>query len=239
MHTRSASCFWLLALVWATTLCAEPVAGLRDAAARIDYGWFTADLALIHAARDSLEAGSGDPWSHYLRAYASYRAARLALADDRAATADLERCAADAAAAAAGGAPAGEASVLVAACAALAATAEPLRAVWHQRRLRQALEEALARAAGNPRLLLVRALHVHDIALPADAIVAAFRDARVPGGFPDWGEAEALLLLSAQRLAAGELRGARDALEETLLIAPDYTAALELKSRIAALTAAD
>jgi Tfp pilus assembly protein PilF len=68
-----------------------------------------------------------------------------------------------------------------------------------------------------------------------DTVVTAFRDARA--GFPDWGEAEALLALSEQRLAAGDLRGARDALEETLLIAPDYTAALELKDRIGALTA--
>jgi hypothetical protein len=46
-----------------------------------------------------------------------------------------------------------------------------------------------------------------------------------------------LLGQSEARFAAGELRGARDALEQSLLIAPDYSAALELKARIGSRTA--
>jgi hypothetical protein len=119
------------------------------------------------------------------------------------------------------------------------ADVEPLRAVWHQRRLRQALGQAETLAADNPRLLLVRLRHLGDAALTAEAVTAAFRMRRGRNAFPDWGEAEALLLQSEQCLAAGDLRGARDALEETLLIAPDYTAAIELKTRIGTLTAAN
>lgn len=226
----------LLAIACAMSAHAElPSAALRDITARIDYGWFTGDVGLIHAARDALDSSASEPWSRYLGAYAAYRAAQLALARGQAVKTDLEHCADDADAAAADETVAVEASVLIVACAAMAAAVEPMRATWHQRRLRQGLAQAEGSAAGNPRLLLVRRTLPGEQGIAIDTVVTAFRDARA--GFPDWGEAEALLALSEQRLAAGDLRGARDALEETLLIAPDYTAALELKDRIGALTA--
>ena len=237
----------ILALCLATSLTiasgssalAEIPAGLRDAAARIDYGWYTGDRGLIQAAREALDSTSREPWGLYLRAYAAYRAGQLDLARGADAGEELASCAADAESATANGAIAAEASVLVVACAAMSASAEPLRAVWHQRRMRQGLEQAQALAAGNPRLLLVRRQHLGDAAVSTEAVVTGFRASRGRNAFPDWGEAEALLAQSEQRLAAGDLRGARDALEETLLIAPDYTAALELKSRMGALSAAD
>jgi hypothetical protein len=235
MRIPAASLSLLLAIAFATSAHAElSSAALRDIAARIDYGWFTGDAGLIDAARDALDGAAGDPWSPYLSAYAAYRAAQLALARGQAADADLERCANEAEAAAADRAVAPEAGVLIVACAAMAAAAEPIRAASQHRRIRQGLAQAEAPTAVNPRLLLVRQGHLDDQSITVEAVVTAFRDARA--GFPEWGEAEALLALSEQRLAAGDLRGARDALEETLLIAPDYTAALELKTRIGALT---
>lgn len=222
-----------------TVSAAEIPAGLRDAAARIDYGWYTGDRGLILAAREGLEGSAREPWSQYLRAYAAYRAGQIELARGVEAGESLASCAADAESAAANEAVAAEANVLIVACSAMAAAAEPLRAVWHQRRLRQGIEQAEALAAGNPRLLLVRQQHLADATVTVEAVVSSFRDSRGRNAFPDWGEAEALLLLSEQRLAAGDLRGARDALEETLLISPDYTAAIELKARIGALTAAN
>lgn len=226
-----------LAIAGATTALAEIPAGMRDAAARIDYGWYTGDRGLILAARDALDPSAREPWSRYLRAYAGYRAGQLALASGADARRDLASCAVDAETAAADETVAAEASVLVVACSAMAADAEPLRAVWHQRRLRDALEQAETLAADNPRLLLVRQRHLGDAAVPVEDVVVAFRNGRGRNGFPDWGEAEALLIQSEQRLAAGDLRGARDALDEILLIAPDYSAALELKDRIGVLTA--
>jgi hypothetical protein len=228
-----------LAIACATGALAEIPAGLRDAAARIDYGWYTGDRALILAARETLEPGTAEPWTRYLRAYAAYRAGQLDLARGVDAGRELASCTADADIAAGDEEVAAEASVLAVACSAMAAAAEPLRAVWHQRRLRAALEQAEALAADNPRLLLVRQRHLADAGVTVEAVVGAFRGRRGSNAFPDWGEAEALLLQSEQQLAAGDLRGARDALEETLLIAPDYTAALELKARIGALTAAN
>jgi len=238
MRSRPLCLGTFLLILCAPAALAEISGGLRDAAARIDYGWYTGDRALVLAARDSLDLSIREPWALYLRAYGAYRAAQLNLVLGAEAGEELASCAADAESAGANEAIAAEASVLVVACSAMAAAAEPLRAVWHQRRLRQGLEHARALAAGNPRLMLVLRQHVGDTGIPAEAVVDAFRMSRARNAFPDWGEAEALLTQGELRLAAGDLRGARDALEETLLIAPDYTAALELKSRIGASTPA-
>lgn len=239
MRIRLACLTGLLALVCETTAADEISAALRDAAARIDYGWYTGDSRLIRAARDSLDASSREPWGNYLRAYAAYRASQLLLDRGAAAGDELANCIAAAEAIGGDATVAAEASVLVVACSAMAASAEPLRAVWHQRRQRQGLEQAQALAPGNPRLALVRHRHLGDPAVSLDAVVAAFGSGRSASAFPDWGEADALLLQSEQRLAAGNLRGARDALDEVLLLAPDFEAALELKARVGALTAAN
>lgn len=239
MRTRPICLAAVLAVACATNALAEIPAGLRDAAARIDYGWYTGDRGLIHAAREALDSSSREPWGPYLRAYAAYRAAQLDLDSGAETGQELTRCVSEAETAAADRAVAAEATVLIVACSAMAAAAEPLRAVWHQRRLRDALAQAEALATDNPRLLLVRQRHLADNTVTAGIVVSVFRDGRSRNAFPDWGEAEALLLQSEQRLAMGDLRGARDSLEETLLIAPDYRAALELKSRITALTAAN
>ena len=239
MHVRPICQADCLALACATSALAEIPAGLRDAAARIDYGWYTGDRGLILAAREALDASAREPWGPYLRAYAAYRAGQIELARDAEAGQELARCVADAEIAAADETVAAEANVLIVACSAMASAAEPLRAVLHQRRLRQSLGQAEALAPDNPRLLLVRQRHLADTTVTPETVVSAFRDGRGRNTFPDWGEAEALLSQSEQRFAAGDLRGARDSLEETLLIAPDYSAALELKSRIAALTAAN
>jgi tetratricopeptide (TPR) repeat protein len=131
--------------------------------------------------------------------------------------------------------------VLLAACAALAAAEEPLRSVLHQRRLRQALARAEALDPDNPRLRLVAYLytsaHDADSQQALEAVLAAFRLHEDRHAYPEWGEAEALTLLGAIRLESGDLKGARDLLEEALLIAPDYAAAVQLRRRIHNLTA--
>src|SRR5262245_10485220 len=126
-----------LALAFVFAALAEVPASLRDAAARIDYGWYTGDRGLILAAREGLATTAREPWGPYLRAYAAFRAAQLDLARDADAGQELALCVADAETAGADETVAAEASVLVVACSAMAAEVEPLRAVWHQRRLRQ------------------------------------------------------------------------------------------------------
>lgn len=209
---------------------------VRDAAARVDYGWYTNDPALIMAARDAVGREPGDPWAPYVSAYASYRAAELERAAGRSAVAELGDCEEAADSAAKSEAAEAEASVLIAACAGMAAAEEPLRGVLHLRRSRQALARARALAPDNPRLALVTYRLARDRAdapAPAiEAVVEAFRSAHGSLGFPDWGEAEALTEAGRVRLAAGDRRGARDLVEQALLIAPDYTAARALQRAV-------
>ena len=216
---------------------------IRDTAARIDYGWFTAELGLIIAARDALQTGSGDPWKSYLHAYASYRAAQLMQAQGVAIGPILDDCQGSADAAASDKDVEVEANVLQAACAALAAADEPLRSVFHQRRLRQALQHAHSLEADNPRLLLVTYLYARDTREGSqsalEAILAAYRDPADRHAYPDWGQAEAVTELGALRLESNDLRGARDLLEEALILAPDYSAAVQLRRRIQSPIATD
>jgi hypothetical protein len=209
---------------------------VRDAAARVDYGFYTESLSLVAAARDAVAERSADPWTSYLRAYASYRAAQLSLALDRPVGQLLDDCISAAEAAAEFNETEIEATVLIAACSALAGSAEPVRSLLHQRRYRRAADRIRAREPANPRFLLIAFTSPH-MADPASrtaphALIDAFDERARSFAFPDWGEAEALTAVAAGQLEAGDRRGARDLVEAALLKAPDYHAALKLKARI-------
>lgn len=88
----------------------------------------------------------------------------------------------------------------------------------------------------NPRILLIETLCAQkDAANPAAftqrlrALVSAFEHAPpVRPGKPDWGQAEALVMLGENYLQRGDSLAARDAIERALVIAPDYRKAQEL-----------
>ena len=233
-------------LVLAIMLIAEDVGAevgseIRDTAVRIDYGFYTEDQSLIAAARDALSDRSDNPWTSYLRAYSSYRAAMLKMALNRSAGTLLDDCISEAETATESKESKVEAIVLIAACTALSAADEPSRAVMHQRRFRRALTRAASLEPDNPRLLLVAftASPAADLtSRPGPhALLDAFRARAEPFAFPDWGEAEALTVLGAHQLEGGDRRGARDLLEAALLIAPDYRAALQLEANLVTLAA--
>jgi hypothetical protein len=209
---------------------------IRDAAARIDYGFYTEDLSLIRAAIDTFSDGSNQPWANYLRAYASYRAALVSLSLQRSASTAVDDCLGAAEIAAQSPQAEAEATVLIAACAALAAADEPVRSVLHQRRYRRAAGRVESLDPGNPRLLLVtlRSGYSGEESSPPepDAVLEAFDARGAPFAFPDWGEAEALAIAGKHRLDAGDRRGARDYIERALLAAPDYRFALKLAADI-------
>lgn len=230
----------VLVLSWALSITAVMAANvdssIRDAAARIDYGFYTEDLSLIVAAQTAIPERSADPWTSYLRAYASYRAAQVNVALGRPADRSIDQCIDAAEAAAEAKETQIEASVLVAACSALAASAEPMRSGLHQRRFRRAAERVRALDPANPRLLLV----VYTSPGMSDAetrpaphsVLNAFAASRDAFAFPDWGEAEALTAVGAEHLEVGNRRSARDFIEIALLTAPDYVEALELADTI-------
>jgi hypothetical protein len=216
---------------------------IRDTAARVDYGFYTEDLSLIAAARDAVAERSADPWTSYLRAYASYRAAQLTLALDRPVGQLLDDCISTAEAAAEFNETEIEATVLIAACSALSASAAPVRSLLHQRRYRRAADRIQAREPANPRFQLIAFTSPH-MADPASrptphALIDAFAERGKAFAFPDWGEAEALTVVAVGQLEAGDRRGARDLVEAALLKAPDYHAALKLKARISHHAATD
>jgi tetratricopeptide (TPR) repeat protein len=242
MRTSLAIALATLGLASFAAAAVELDGGLRDAAARIDYGWYTGDIGLVAAAGDSLAVQRDGPWVHYLRAYAAYREADLRQARGAAAKAAIDTCEREAESAAEARDVEAEATVLIAACAVLAAREEPARALLHQRRFRQALGHSVGLDRTNPRLWLIALTYDRDDGndLPFDPVAAveAFR-AREELAYPDWGEAEALTRLGEFRLDEGNLRAARDLIEEALLIAPDYSTARRLQGRLAELAQAN
>jgi hypothetical protein len=242
MDPKARNWLALIVLVSGSLQAAEVDSGLLDVAARIDYGWMTGDLALITAADETLAGRAGNAWSHYLRSYAAFRAAQLALANGGLAVDRLEDCNAEAEQAFESDEAAVEASVLLAACSAMASREQPLRAVLHQRRMRQGLEYAANEEPANPRLLLIAARYDPDgLIVPrptAQMLLAAFRADESLDAFPNWGEAEAMTLVAEARLQVGDVRGARDLLEQALLIAPDYSVAIALRRRVMELATA-
>ncbi len=105
----------------------------------------------------------------------------------------------------------------------------------------KSLRMALELAPQNPRALLFEAICLRPASTAASTaavdrlrkVVAAF-EAAPPSrpGVPDWGHAEALLLLGENYLQRGESHAARDAIEKALVIAPDYRRAHDLLDKV-------
>jgi hypothetical protein len=212
---------------------AAPAPELLDLAARVHYGYYHAEPRAIDAALDALERLADSPEVTYYRDFAALRRAQLG-SGGRAAAARLEACAARDVHAGLDKRLAAEAWALVAACA---------EAARDDGRRERALAEARKRDDDNPRIVLVEAWALareagSDLAQRAAvdaklaAVVAAF-DAWTPSiDDPDWGHAEALTAAAARALERGEMRAARDLIERSLLLAPDYRAAIELREAL-------
>jgi tetratricopeptide (TPR) repeat protein len=99
----------------------------------------------------------------------------------------------------------------------------------------KSLKTALSLEPDNPRVKLIDALCATEIASDPAAsdrwrtVVASF-EAAPPSrpGKPDWGHVEALTLLGDSYLQRGDNIAARDALERALVLAPDYRQAQTL-----------
>ena len=101
----------------------------------------------------------------------------------------------------------------------------------------KSLRTALELDPTNPRIKLVEAIcfgnggnrSPMELFEKLRGVVTAFDTAPVsrPGN-PDWGQAEALVLLGDVQLQRGDALAARDMIEKALVIAPDYRKAQEL-----------
>ena len=237
----------LLATVPARAASAEELA---DFDAKAEYAFFTEDaraLAALVGANRALGA-SALPLERYQYAHAEFR--RLQVAYRQQKTKDVEAAAGaclDALEKAGETEPRfAEALALEAACAGYLGSLGGLRAGLAQRRSEARLAAARELAPRNPRVLLVEGLThwYRPRATAADRAEArrAFEGAAhafetvatTAPGEPSWGEAEAWLFLGRALEGSGDLLGARNAFERSLLIAPEFAAA---RRRLAALRA--
>ena len=219
-------------------------AQLGDAAARLGYGFYVGDEAVVDAATELLQRLPDRPEVQYYRALAALRSMQLQAPGAKSNKDFAARCIEHASAATEHTPLAAEAWILVAACSLAGAQRSPLK-LFSQRRRDEALQRALDIEPENPRALWVaawisgsqRALQGEQLDAEARAALVAAVDAfqRVSGDLqsPDWGQAEALACYGALLLTEGDVRGARDILEQALLTAPGYRVALDLLSRIA------
>lgn len=219
------------AVCTAWVVSAAPTPELLDLAARIHYSYYHAELRTLEVAQASLDRLSDSPEVLYYRDFAALRRAQLGRLD-RTAIERIDDCMQRDVAAGVAKRFAAEAWVLAAACA-LVAGDEDRR------------EEALTMARGfdedNPRIALVEAWAL-ERAAAADAtrrealrekltaVVAGFEAWAPSIDDPDWGHAEALTALAASALEQGQVRVARDLIERALFLAPDYRAAVDLRT---------
>jgi tetratricopeptide (TPR) repeat protein len=230
---------------------------LDDAQARAQYAFYTADERSLDAIATTIEALEVPPSLATLHLYdAAFARWKLALLyGSEASSGDLrvrrsqsiraaQACQTHIAAALRLDPRMVEAYVLDSACAMILSeqrSGDKTRmqpACAHHKSLRRALELE----PQNPRLLLIESLCLRTAPANSAAaalagmikVVAAF-DAAPPSqpGVPDWGHAEALLLLGDHYLQRGDISAARDAIEKALVIAPDYRRARDLLSRAA------
>lgn len=240
---------WVALIVSALPLAgnADPISELDDAAARIQYASYTADTRGIEDAvalvqRLELPA-SRKAMKEYYTAYGQWKLAEAyadeATAGRRAARASSTKAAKaceEAAAAALDIDPRlAEVHAMQAVCSTLASgvfdvlslggcvrhkglrTARELEPTNVRVRLIEA--QCLLEGEKNPEPLLKQ---IQTLVNDFDAAPP------VSPGRPDWGHAEALVLLGRLQLGAGNAVAARDALERALVIAPDYREAQKL-----------
>jgi tetratricopeptide (TPR) repeat protein len=249
MNCSATSCGLLLALLTlfgASAASGESVAELDDAAARMQYAFYTGDSQGIETILKNLEQfqveDSLAASKSYQLAYGNWKLSQLYLqpqADQRprpnakslASKAALT-CVRHARHAVEQDASMAEALAIEAACDGHSATARAASAGCANSK---PLRTASGLAPGNPRIRFVQAICASTAAADPGAVerwraVVASFEAAPPSrpGKPDWGHVEALTMLGETYLQRGDSVAARDALERALVMAPDYRQAQQL-----------
>jgi tetratricopeptide (TPR) repeat protein len=233
----------VLCLLSFCALGQDVLSELDDAAARMQYAYFTDDPRALADSLDTLarlDISAIPGLKEYFQAYGQWKLGELyaeAEANGRGATGGAgkvgQECLKSAKAAIAEDARMVEAYAIQAICG-----AKPTGGDCSAKPLRTALEME----PQNPRVRLIALLCLTDqerITLAtlqrARSLVATFEQAPPSkAGKPDWGQAEALTLLAQIYLDRGDRLEARDAVERALVIAPDYRKAQHLLQSVAA-----
>lgn len=231
---------------------AESMAELDDAAARMQYAFYTSDPRTIETLLNSIEAlevgANLAAVKSYQLAYGSWKLSQLyvdSVSEERPpsnakslAAKAAQTCVRHAKAAVQRDARMGEAYAIQAACEGFTPNARGGSAGCERGK---PMRTALSVAPDNPRVKLIEALCASGRSpdpAAADrwrAVVESFETAPPSApGRPDWGHVEALTRLGETYLQRGDPVAARDALERALVLAPDYRQARQLLQAAAA-----
>jgi tetratricopeptide (TPR) repeat protein len=247
--SRAARCVHIGSVILLATLCgpaqAQNSIELDDAAARLQYAFYTGDTRALEEVLKLIEGVEGDASlasaRSYQLAYGNWKLAQLYAQPEDRAQADTQslarkaaqRCAREAKVSLERDDNQAELYAIEAACADFAPGAPGGGSPGCARS--KAMRQAVTLAKDNPRVQFVQAL-CQDGKAPDPAmtdrwraVVATF-EAAPPSrpGQPDWGHVEALTLLGQSYLQRGDPVAARDALERALVLAPDYRHAQRL-----------
>lgn len=239
----------VLAFVSATA-AAESVAEFDDAAARLQYAFFTRDTRAIeelisliegYEANESLAATKAYDLAYGHWKLAQVHAGAAAQQKSTIAAAAARKCAQSARDASDLEERWAEAHALEAVCTGMPQGVFSIVGISGGACARsKPLRTALSLAPDNPRVLLIEALcNAHEAVDAATVerwkkVVEAFASAPVARrGTPDWGHAEALTLLGDTYLKRGDALAAREAIERALVLAPDYQTAQTLLEQAA------
>jgi tetratricopeptide (TPR) repeat protein len=220
---------------------------------RIEFGFLSQDAKALRVLVKSLAALAGedesDAHAHYLAAHASYRLGQV-LNETRKAGADdaAKDCVDQLASFTRRDSKDVEAFIQKAACHALIAATSVIKSVTHGPSAGETIAVALQLAPKNPRAHLVDALvdYWRPAKLGGDPARAfsKFKGAAVafeavPAGtseFPSWGSADVYYWLGKSYAQRGQIGEARSALEQALIVAPDFAVARRELSRLTART---
>lgn len=216
-------------LLWAASgASADGLEELTDAAARVQYAFYTEDA---RALEEALAIIDGFEFDESLAAQKSYQLAyghwrlsqvRAARGDRRGAGRAANACEAHAQAATSKDPRFADAFGVAAVCD-VPALVQGKSVNCRNKPLRTAVQLA----PDNPRVQYIQALCSRSSDVEEwRAVVMAFEGAPLRSQrTPDWGHAEALLALGQSYLTRGDSVAARDAVERALAAAPDYRAA--------------
>jgi hypothetical protein len=220
----------------------------QDIESRIQYGYFTENSRALIDLRESLTtADAQDKLRSYYAALLAYRLTQLSMhpasggarppAPDKSRARELlEGCVASLDHALQIDSDFAEALALKSACLGMASELEPWRLPFTGLRGGTQIKKALQLAPDNPRVLLLQAIVDYDRGDTGEkplgelkkAIAAFEAERRDIEHVPGWGAADAYLLLARVYLKRGDAVAARDALERSLLLAPDFVQARRL-----------
>ncbi len=217
-----------------------------DVESRIQYGYYTEDPRALAGVMEFLAPGESDSaFKRYYAGLANYRLTQLTAARDKSrAKETAEACVDNLDLAVKIQKDFADALALESACLDMLAGLQAWRAPFAASKSGSQIEKARHLGPKNPRVLLLDAVEAYErpkaSAADKDRALRGFQQAaaafeaerRQIEHVPGWGAAEAYVYLAKCQLDRGATLDARDALERALLIAPEFTEARRLMTRI-------